>query len=357
MDGRSGRAYAPRMLALPSLLADLVSEHRLTSASLCLRVDGAERLHHTVGKARLAPEREALPDQPYDLASLTKPLAGSTVAARLIADQRLDLHAPVCNTLPLVAKGITAAHLLTHSSGYPAHVHFYVDCPHAWGTQAARDWILNAAQTTPLEASPGARHRYSDVGFMVLLKLLETLGGAPLDMLFHSAVRGPANIPDLRWGWPRAAATEHCPVRGYVVEGTVHDLNCAGLGGVSTHAGLFGTSRAVATLAERLLQSTRGEHPQLPGPALKELWSLRGPGSHVGGWDTVSPGASSTGEHFPADTVGHLGYTGTSVWVIPSKNAVVALLTNRVHPTDDLSGIKKARPLLHNAVAHALDLV
>ena len=146
-------------------------------------------------------------------------------------------------------------------------------------------------------------------------------------------------------------------MRGFVVEGTVHDLNAAALGGVSTHAGLFAPARAVAALAERLMLAAMGDlrGRGLPGRALRAQWEVRGPGSHRGGWDTPSRnGYTSTGRFFPDDALGHLGYTGTSVWVVPSRRVTVAFLTNRIHPKDDLAGIRAARPLVHDAVAREL---
>jgi CubicO group peptidase (beta-lactamase class C family) len=251
---------------------------------------------------------------------------------------------------------ITVAHLLTHSSGFPAWRPVYAEATGAWGTAATRTALLHSAWATPLEAEPGTRHCYSDLGMLALLGVLEAATEQDLSTLFRDRVQHPAGIADLRWGWPGAAATEVCPVRGVLVEGIVHDLNCASLGGISTHAGLFGTAAAVAGLADRLRGAVADPErfPELPGRALGQLWALRGPGSHRGGWDAISAGYSSTGQFFPADTVGHLGYTGTSVWVAPSRRTTVVLLTNRVHPVDDKEPIRKFRPSFHDAIAREL---
>jgi CubicO group peptidase (beta-lactamase class C family) len=120
---------------------------------------------------------------------------------------------------------------------------------------------------------------------------------------------------------------------------------------------LFGTARAVATLAEGCLFATLGDRRArgLPGQALRSLWAHRGVGSHCHGWDTVSrTGYSAAGLSFPDDTRGHLGYTGTSVWVVPSWRASIACLTNRVHPVDDKDAIRAARPRIHDAIARHL---
>lgn len=319
---------------IAAVLEALVEEHGIASASATVRVEGREVFHRTVGLARREPPRKAAEDQPYDLASLTKPLVGAALTAALGVAP--DLR--VAEVLPDVDPRITVGHLLTHASGYPAWRPLYEEVSDAWGLAGTRAHLLGVARRTPLVHPPGEVHVYSDLGFLVLTSLLEALGGARLDVLFREHVQG--DVEDLAWGWPGAAATERCPVRGAVVEGMVHDLNAAALGGVSAHAGLFGTARAVARLAERLV----------PFP----LWDVRGPGTHRGGWDTPSTGYTSTGAHFPPESFGHLGYTGTSLWAVPSRRTVVVLLTNRIHPTDDLAAIRLGRPLFHDAVARAL---
>ncbi len=342
---------------LRNLLDDAVARRVVPSISLTVRVDGEERFHCTVGHARLDPPKAAAPDQPYDLASVTKVLAGTAVVASLLEEGALELEAPVATWLPQVDGRVRVRHLLHHSAGLPAWAPFYASLGELpFGTEAARRAILRAALSTPVEAPPGSRHTYSDIGFLWLLALCEEVGGAPFDVLFHQRVRAPSGVDDLRWGWPGAAATAWpCPYRKVGIEGTVHDLNCAALGGVSTHAGLFGTSRAVAALGEAFLRAAAGDCPGLPGATLAHLWTLRGPGSHCGGWDGVSRGGyTSTGSRWPDDGVGHLGYTGTSIWMSPSRQTVVALLTNRVHPHDRKAPIRALRPKIHDAITESL---
>lgn len=345
-----------RMSLLGREVDDLVQNSTIPSISLNVTVGGQECFHHTAGLARVEPPRPAAQDQPYDLASLTKALVGSTVVASMIEEGSLSVDLRVRDVLPEVDPRITLAHLLTHSSGLPKWNAFYQGPTTAWGLGCTRREILQAARDTAIEAEPGSRHVYTDVGFLVLLALIEEVGEERIDQAFHRRILGPAGIEDLRWGWPRAAATEACAHRGQVVEGTVHDLNCAALGGISSHAGLFGSARAVAQLAQALLDAVQDpEGSPLPGRTMQRLWRLRGAGSHVGGWDTPTRGGyTSTGAHFPDDAVGHLGYTGTSLWIAPSRQTIVVLLTNRVHPLDDLSDIRAARPRIHDAVARAL---
>ncbi len=344
------------MKALRQVLDDVLGSTSIPSLSLTVRVAEQEVFHHTAGMARIQPPRPVVADQAYDLASVTKVLSGTAIAASLIAAGQLELDGSVADHLPDVDERITLRMLMNHSSGALWWRPFYDLVDGQWGTAAARKTVLDAVRAEPLVTPPGDTHRYSDTGFLLLLQVLEKVGGAPLDVLFHHHVRAPSGVADLRYGWPTAAATEHCPIRTAVLEGTVHDQNCASMGGVSSHAGLFGTSRAVAQLGEAFLEATLGNprYDGLPGPTLRQFWSDKGPGSHAVGWDTISPGYSSTGSHFPPDSIGHLGYTGNSLWIVPSKRSVVALLTNRVHPDDDKETIRAVRPRIHDAVAQAL---
>lgn len=328
----------------------IVAEGSVPAVSVHVRVAGAEVLHHTAGRARLAPERVAGVDQRFDLASLTKPLAGAAVASLHLAAGRMRPDDPVRRWLPGVDARVTVAHLLTHASGLPAWAPLHQVAPVTqWGRPEVRAAVLAAAAGAVPIHPPGVVHVYSDLGFLWLLQVLEALGG-PLDAQLAPLLRAAGVEGRLSWDGAGAAATEDCPLRGRVLEGEVHDANCAAMGGVSTHAGLFGDARAVARYAEALLDAHAGRRDDLPAPP----WHLTGPGSHRGGWDGVSPGASSTGSSWPADGVGHLGYTGTSVWLAPRQRGVVALLTNRVHPVDDKRAIRAARPRVHDAVAAAL---
>ncbi|MFT4625031.1 MAG: CubicO group peptidase (beta-lactamase class C family) [Myxococcota bacterium] len=341
---------------LPHELERLTRAHSVPSASLCVLVDGRVEALATTGAARLSPYRQAAEEQPYDLASVTKALVGSSITASLLADGLLDLDAPAARWVPTVDPRVRVGHLLTHCSGLPPWRPLFEHTGAAWGTAEARAQVIARACATPVATAPGDRHAYSDLGFIALLAVLEAAGEARLDQLFAERILRPAAQHDLSWGWPEAAATELCPVRDRVVVGTVHDLNCAAMGGISTHAGLFGTALSTARLADAFRVAVAApEYSDLPGTALRTLWCARGPGSHCGGWDRVTRGGyTSTGEFFPDDSVGHLGYTGTSVWVVPSRRTTVALLSNRVHPSDDKAGIRALRPAIHDAVAQHL---
>ena len=229
----------------------------------------------------------------------------------------------------------------------------------AWGSAQARALILSEAVSTPLEATPGVRHTYSDLGFLVLLAVIEGVTGERVETVWARRVAEPLRLTGLCWkpGFSKdIVATEDCPRRGRAIEGEVHDLNTAALGGTSTHAGLFGTGEGVAAAGQAFLDCFHGRRPGCDAwqGVLRRAWSESGAGSHRLGWDGRSvPG--STGDHFPADSVGHLGYTGTSLWIAPRQQVVVAFLTNRVHPSVEDQRIRVLRPRVHDAVVRALE--
>lgn len=257
--------------------------------------------------------REA--DLVYDLASLTKPLCTAELAMRHVAAGRLDLDAGH----PLLPAGVTVAHLLQHCAGWPAWQPYHERF-------TGRDALYGAALSEPLVNPPGAVHTYSDIGFLALGAVIEALAG-PIEAQWT----GP-----LRWGDARSEPTDG--ERG----GPVHDPNARAMGGIAPHAGLFGSAREVASTAARWLDG------DVPLAAL--AWSRKGAGSHVLGWDTPNPdGTSTAGSAPPPGAVGHLGFTGTSLWISPSTRRIAVLLTNRVAYGPDLTGVRALRRAFHQA--------
>lgn len=340
-----------------------------TGCALCVRVGDRELLVRERGLASVRPVRRAVVQrQPWDLASLTKVLCTTPVTLALAGQGQLDLDQPLRRVFPAAPPGVTAAHCLQHTSGLPAWRRLFDEVQAAglaWGSAETRAWVASRVCETPLDHPPGVAHRYSDLGMLLLGAALEAATGARLDQLWSTLVGGPSGA-DLRWGWPNAAATEDCPVRGRVVVGEVHDLNAAVMGGIAPHAGLFGDVRAVAAAAAWQLRAWHGAREGLEPNLVREAWSRSGPGSHRLGWDGVTLGASSAGPRWPADGVGHLGFTGCSLWVAPRQRVVVAFLSNRVHPVIEggavpdapvhprYTAFKALRPALHTAVVDAL---
>lgn len=356
--------------AVEALLDEGRGEGLYAGCGLCVRDADAEIFCVERGLAEIAPRRRPVASgQPFDLASLTKVLGAVPVAMDLVARGRLDLETEVADWLPDAPVGVTVAHCLQHATGLPAWRPLYevvLQRNMAWGAASTRSFVLSLARAEPVVAPPGSSHLYSDLGFLLLGALLEAAGGDRLDRLWARATAGSG--ADLRWGWAGAAATELCPVRGAVVVGTVHDLNAAVMGGISAHAGQFGAAADVAAAAAWQLRAWHGEAGEGLDPAVvRRFWTDKGPGSHRLGWDGVSPGASSAGARWPHDGLGHLAFTGCSVWIAPRQRVVVSFLTNRVHPLVEGGSVAGApdspryrafrafRPRLHTAVVETLE--
>ena len=293
-------------------------------------------------------------DTIYDLASVTKVVATTTMAMLLYERGLLDLDAP----LPAVLRdfqppGVTFRMLLAHSSGLPAYVKLFEQAH-------TREALLAAALATPPEAAPGARAAYSDIGFILLGVALETLAGESLDTFSAREIFGPLAITASGFcppGKQRTAipptADEH-DFRHRVIQGEINDENAGVMGGVAGHAGLFAPAEDVARFAECMLA---GGSPILR-PETVALFTKRQdspPGtSRALGWDTPSQ-PSQSGRYFSPRSFGHLGYTGTSLWIDPDRRLSVTLLTNRTWSDRSSQLIKEIRPRFHDAVVEALE--
>lgn len=289
----------------------------------------------------------------FDLASLTKVLAGATLAAGLVEDGRLALTDRVARWLPEWRAddraGVTVRDLLEHSAGLPAHRPYY---QHLQG----RPDFVRAIGGEGLAYSPRTTSIYSDLGFILLGFVLEDAGLAPLASQFD-AWRNRAlgeDVP-LRFGpMPPdgVAPTEVDPWRGRLLVGDVHDENAAALGGVAAHAGLFGTAASVGACARWWMRLLAGTAKAGISPETARVFVRRSavPGSSRAlGWDTMLP-TSSCGTRLSARAIGHTGFTGTSLWIDPEQDLYVVLLTNRVHPTRTGEGIQDVRRAFHDAV-------
>ncbi len=311
----------------------------------------------------------------FDLASLTKPIATTTMAMQLYERGLLELDAPVVGVIPeLFSKedprraAITFRMLLAHSSGLPAYERLFLK-------EHSREDLLRAAFRTPLTANPGTRAEYSDLGFIVLGIALERLSGDSLDAYCQREIFGrvgmlsttynpPADIrskipptADERRAEPEvhnSTAKPRSTFRGRIIQGEVQDENAFVLGGVAGHAGLFATAEDVARFANFMLK----EGSPILRPETVSLFTRREsapPGtSRTLGWDTPSS-PSQSGKHFGRRSFGHLGYTGTSLWIDPDRQLSVTLLTNRTWPYCSNQAIKQIRPKFHDALIEALD--
>jgi serine-type D-Ala-D-Ala carboxypeptidase len=280
-------------------------------------------------------------DTLFDVASLTKPLATTTLTMQAIEEGKLTLE-----TRP--RPELTVAQLLAHASGLPG-----------WKLLGAhRDEVLRTIAAEPLESPPGTRSVYSDLGFILLGATVEEALGVGLDRAFAERVAAPLAIGTTYR--PRDAAA--CAPTEGDLRGVVHDENARALGGVAGHAGLFSTARDVSRCLHSLVAAWHGARSStvprvLPPERVRQLWTPSGvPGSTwCLGWDRPAAAHSSAGTRWPRDGVGHLGFTGCSVWIDPPRARWVVLLSNRVHPTRANEQIKRFRPAIHDAIVAALD--
>ncbi len=304
-----------------------------------------------------APAVEA--DTMYDLASLTKVVATTTMAMILVDEGRLDLDARVQDYLPLFQgpgkESVTVRQLLTHSSGINWWAPLY---------QEARgpDAYLERIQAMELVYEPGTDFMYSDLGIILLGEILSRVAGQPLQEFVQERVFEPLGMTDTLYVpgpdlLSRIAPTEYDSWRGCLVRGEVHDENAFALGGVAPHAGLFSTAGDLARFTQMLLNGGVLEHHRIVSRETVELFTRlagHGDSTRALGWDTKSPEKSSAGMFFSPHSFGHTGFTGTSIWVDPERELFVILLTNRVYPTRDNQLIRKARPAVADAVVRAL---
>lgn len=354
-----GRPPEPAFPLTTSLLEAAVAAGASPAAVVEVGRGRGQVWHAAFGRLGLEPGTPAATlDTVFDLASLTKVIATTSLAMRLVADGRLDLERPLGEYLEGWDDGdrraIRLRHLLDHSSGLPAHVRL-------WDAASGRAGYEAAFRRLTLESKPGERSVYSDVGFMLLGFVVEDAGRTPLEVqmqgLAVELALGPLTYrPPAAWR-SHTAPTEFDAWRGRLLVGEVHDENAAALGGVAGHAGLFGTAGAVGRFARAMLAALAAgarEHPSLPLAA--EFARRTGvPGSSRAlGWDTMLP-TSSCGRRLSARAIGHTGFTGTSLWIDPERDLYVVLLSNRVHPTRANEAFLGVRPRVHDAIVGDLE--
>lgn len=319
----------------------------------------------------------------FDLASLTKPLVTAALTLDLIAQSRLSFDTRVADILPAFGaggderrRGVTVRDLLRHDSGLPAYRRYFEKCDGSApkdGSDAAscRERMFGLVLTEPLERDPRCGSVYSDIGFLVLGAVVEEVGGGRIDELALRRLLVPLGVEDTCYvetlTGPSAALRERtaptgpCPWRHREMHAVVQDENAYAMGGVASHAGLFATARSVHGLVAEWTEAWAGRGLVLDRRIVGYAWNRSAsalgaaPSTWALGWDTPSPGASSAGGGIGRGAVGHLGYTGTSIWIDPSRHAHVVLLTNRIAYGRNSEAIRALRPRLHDAVFAVLD--
>jgi CubicO group peptidase (beta-lactamase class C family) len=332
------------------------------------------------------------PSTLFDLASLTKVVATTPMAMLLYEKGILDLDAPVSAIVPEFTQDavkdprrqeVTVRMLLSHSSGLPAYEKLFLKA-------RTRAELLHAAFTTPLAANPATRAEYSDIGFIILGIALDRLADESLDRFCQREIFAPLAMTNTTFNPPleirakipptaderESKKDEPCgsdtPVRQLpkaddqlgvsprstfrqkIIQGEVQDENASILGGVAAHAGLFSTAEDLAKFAQAMLNTVRA----IFRPETVALFTRREPAppatSRALGWDTPST-PSQSGKHFSPNSFGHLGYTGTSLWIDPTRQLSITLLTNRTWPDSANQAIKQVRPKFHNAIIESLE--
>ena len=310
--------------------------------------------HFTFDPASPVPTAHTL----FDLASLTKVVAATTMSMVLYERGLLDLEMPVVSIVAEFAgedprrDEVTLRMLLAHSSGLPAYEKLFLRAKN-------RDQLLAAAFSIELANDPGSHAEYSDIGFIILCVALERVADESLDRFCQREIFGPLGMtqtsfnpaPEMRAAIPPTADDQ--TFRHRIIQGEVQDENASVLGGVAGHAGIFSAAQDVATFAHVLLQGGG----RILRPETVALFTTRESSpegtSRALGWDTPSS-PSQSGQFFSQRSFGHLGYTGTSLWIDPERHLSVTLLTNRTWPDCSNQAIKQVRPKFHDAVIEAL---
>ena len=341
------------------IVEEAIAARAFPACSLAITFRGELVAHKGLGRFIYDPvSPEVTTASIFDLASLTKIVATTAMAMILYERGLLDLEAPAAAIVPEFAgndprrREITLRMLLAHSSGLPAYEKLFLRA-------RTREDILQAAFSTPLSAAPGVHAEYSDIGFIILGAVLERLADESLATFCQREIFGPLGMahttfnPAPAWKDSIPPTADDRTFRHRLIQGEVQDENASVLGGIAGHAGLFATTEDLAIFAHTMLNAG---HPILR-PSTVELFTRRESapeGTSRGlGWDTPSA-PSQSGKYFSPRSFGHLGYTGTSLWIDPSRQLSIALLTNRTWPDCQNQAIKRVRPALHDAVLEAL---
>ena len=297
----------------------------------------------------------------FDLGSVAKVVATTSMAKRLYERGLLDLDTAVSDIVPEFVsdpekdprrRDVTLRMLLAHSSGLPAYEKLFLKAQ-------SRDELLHAVFTMPLATNPGSRAEYSDIGFILLGIALERLADESLDSFCPRRIFAALGMTNTTFNPPTELRAQIPPTvddrtfRHRMIQGEVFDENASVLGGVASHAGVFSTAGDLARFAHAMLNAD-----VLLNRETVALFTRRestpGGTSRALGWDTPSA-PSQAGKYFGPASFGHLGYTGTSLWIDPERQVSITLLTNRTWPDCSNHAIKQVRPKFHDAVMEAIE--
>jgi len=346
-----------------SILQEAIAQHAFPAASIAITHCGGLVALKAFGRFTYEPNSPAVtPTTLFDLASVTKIVATTSMAMLLYERGLLDLDAPVDAIVPEFLQAVSDARrhnvtlrmLLAHSSGLPAYEKLFLKAH-------TRDELLQAAFATPLASNPGSRADYSDIGFILLGVALERIADESLDRFCQRELFAPLGMINTTFNPPKEIRAQIPPTtddrsfRHRLIQGEVQDENASVLGGVAGHAGVFSTAADLARFAHAILNAGRTVLRNTETIALFTRRESVPPGtSRALGWDTPSA-PSQSGNYFGPTSFGHLGYTGTSLWVDPDRQLSITLLTNRTWRDCSNQAIKQVRPRFQDAVIEALE--
>ena len=364
--------------------AEAIEQGAIPGATLIVRKGEQIAFEGAFGYRSLEPERSPMRlDTVFDLSSLTKPLATTVAVMLMTRDGKLRLDDRVTrffHNFGVHGKGyVTFRQLLAHCSGLAAWRPFHQQVAEVeragkvnfMASHGAKEFVYEQIHREKLEYPVATQTLYSDLNFMLLGEAVERVAGVPLNRFCRERIFRPLGIRatdfiDISLVRSRRlepvaemfAPTSFCAFRKRLLVGEVDDENAYAMGGVAGHAGLFAPVGDVDRIARELLACYAGRSEWLPQKVVREFWTrdttVNG-STWALGWDTPSVQYSSSGRHFSPTAVGHLGFTGTSIWIEPERAISISLLTNRVHPRRDNQAIRDFRPRIHDLIMEAID--
>ncbi|VEN73586.1 conserved hypothetical protein [Candidatus Desulfarcum epimagneticum] len=360
---------AGNMETVRALMARAVSEKVFPGGVFLASRGGDIRFFESFGVSDIFSRRPVSRETVFDLASLTKPLATALGVMALIRDGKLDMDQELGSVLSGFQKrGVSIRRLLAHTSGLAAWRPYHralMGMPAPERKEALTRFLFDE----PLAARPGRGALYSDLGFMLLSRVVEAVSERRLDRFVHDAVYAPLGVRGLffvdihstdpdgaTFSDADFAATEFCPWRKTMLKGEVHDDNAWAAGGIEGHAGLFGDALPVHRLLGEILSVFSGKKKSavFERRLLEVFFEKQAGAGRALGFDMPSGETPGCGRRFSKNSLGHLGFTGTSFWMDPAREVIAILLTNRVHPSRENTRIKAFRPKIHDALMKAM---
>jgi CubicO group peptidase (beta-lactamase class C family) len=363
---------------------EAVERNAIPGATIVVRKGEDIAFEGAFGNRAVVPERSPMRlETVFDLSSLTKPLATTIGVMMLARDGKMRLDDRITrffHNFGVHGKShVTFRQMLAHCSGLAAWRPFYQLIAEVekggkvnfMASRGAKEFVYEEIHREKPEAPPGTRMIYSDLNFILLGEMVEQVSGVALnrfcrDKIFRPLELRATDFIDISLVRTRRlepvpemfAPTSVCALRKRLLVGEVDDENAFAMGGVAGHAGLFAPVKEVDRIAHELIRCYAGRSDLVPQKIVREFWTrdkALQDSTWALGWDSPSPEYSSSGRHFTTEAVGHLGFTGTSVWIEPSREIAISLLTNRVHPRRNNEAIRDFRPKIHDLVMEALD--